>query len=134
MRLQQPRVELNLVRARTLLADPAQSDRLRAARALGDEMIKEGAGWAAALGHLVRAAVFAWSDDADGAIAELVRAEEELTAAGMIGHLHIARLRRGTLEGGGGGIARAEAARDMLRDLGAADPDRLATHMLPWPA
>jgi eukaryotic-like serine/threonine-protein kinase len=134
MRLQQPRVELNLLRARTLLADPAQSDRLRAARGLGDEMVKEGAGWAVALGHMVRAAVFAWSDDADGAIAELVLAEEELTAAGMMALLHIARLRRGTLEGGGGGIARAEAARDLLRDLGATDPDRLAAHMLPWPA
>jgi len=134
MRLQQPRVELNLLRGRTLLADTAQSDRLRAARALGDEMLKEGAGWAAALGHLVRAAVFVWSRDDDATIAELVRAEEELTAAGMIGHLHVARLRRGTLEGGGGGLARAEAARDMLRDLGATDPDRLAAHMLPWPA
>jgi hypothetical protein len=31
-------------------------------------------------------------------------------------------------------MARSEAARDMLRDLGAADPDRVATHMVPWPA
>src|SRR5678815_4466624 len=46
------------------------------ARALGDEMLKEGAGWAAALGHLVRAAVFVWSGDDDATIAELVRAEE----------------------------------------------------------
>jgi len=133
MRLQQPRVELNLLRARVLLADTAQSDRLRAARVLGDEMLKEGAPWASAMGHLVRAAVFAWSEDDDGAITELARAEEELTAAGMMGLLYIARLRRGTLEGGGGGIARAEAARDMLRDLGATDPDRLAGHMVPWP-
>ena len=28
---------------------------------------------------------------------------------------------------------RAEAARDGLRDLGAADPDRLADHLMPWP-
>ena len=52
----------------------------------------------------------------------------------MPGQPSFARLRRGTLEGGGGGIARAEAARDMLRDLGATDPDRLAAHLLPWPA
>jgi hypothetical protein len=52
----------------------------------------------------------------------------------MRGLLHIARLRRGGLEGGAGGIARAEAARDMLRDLGAADPDRVAAHLLPWPS
>jgi hypothetical protein len=43
-------------------------------------------------------------------------------------------LRRGDLEGGAGGVARAEAARDVLRDLGAVDADRVAAHMLPWPA
>jgi len=30
-------------------------------------------------------------------------------------------------------VARAAAARDALRDLGAADPERVASHMLPWP-
>ena len=133
MRLQQPRVELSVLRARTLLADTAQPDRLRTVRALGDNLLKEGAGWASALGHLVRAAVFAWDDNDDARI-ELAQAEDELATAGMFGLLHIARLRRGSLEGGAGGIARAQAARDMLRDLGAADPDRLAAHMLPWPA
>jgi eukaryotic-like serine/threonine-protein kinase len=133
MRLQQPRTEINLLRARTLLADPTQADRLRSARALGDEMLKEGAIWAAGLGHLVRAAVFAWSSDEAAALGELVQAEEDLVAAGMLGFLHIARLRRGLLEGGAGGTARAEAARDVLRELGATDPDRVAVHMLPWP-
>jgi tetratricopeptide (TPR) repeat protein len=132
MRFQQPRVEIKLLRARTLLADITQPDRLRAARTLADDMLKEGATWASALGHLVRAAVFAWNDD-DGAIDELAQAEDDLVAAGMIGLLHIARLRRGMLEGGAGGMARAEAARDVLRDLGAVDPDWLAVHMLPWP-
>jgi eukaryotic-like serine/threonine-protein kinase len=133
-RLQQPRIELNLLRARTLLADTTQPDRLRAARALADDMLKEGAAWATGLAHLVRAAVFAWSGNADAAVGELALAEDELAAAGMRGLLHIARLRRGDLEGGAGGVARAEAARDVLRDLGAVDPDRVAAHMLPWPA
>jgi tRNA A-37 threonylcarbamoyl transferase component Bud32/tetratricopeptide (TPR) repeat protein len=132
-RLQQPRIELNLLRARTLLADTAQPDRLRTARALADEMLKEGAAWATGLAHLVRAAVFAWSDDAEAALGELALAEDELAAAGMRGLSHIARLRRGDLEGGAGGMARAEAARDVLRDLGAVDADRVAAHMLPWP-
>ncbi|HEX7837896.1 MAG TPA: protein kinase, partial [Kofleriaceae bacterium] len=123
-RLQQPRIELNLLRARTLLADPAQPDRLRAARSLADDMLKEGASWASGLAHLVRAAVFAWSDDADAALGELVLAEDELSASGMHGLLQVARFRRGALEGGAAGMARAEAARDLLRDLGAADPDR----------
>jgi hypothetical protein len=132
-RLQQPRIELNLLRARTLLADAGQPDRLRAARALAVDMLKEGAAWATGLAHLVRAAVFAWSGDGDGALGELALAEDELAAAGMRGLLHIARLRRGDLEGGAGGAARAEAARDVLRDLGAVDADRVAAHMLPWP-
>jgi tRNA A-37 threonylcarbamoyl transferase component Bud32/tetratricopeptide (TPR) repeat protein len=134
MRLQQPRVELNLLRARMLLADPTQLDRLRGARMLADEMLKEGATWASALGHLVRASVLAWSDERDAALDELAQAEDDLVTSGMFGWLHIARLRRGMLEGGAGGLARAAAARDLLRDLGAADPDRVAAHMLPWPA
>jgi len=134
LRLQQPRIELNLLRARTLLADTGQPDRLKVARAIADDLLKEGASWASGLGRLVRAAVFAWSDDPEGALDELVCSEDELVAAGMIGFLHIARLRRAHLEGGAGGVARGEAARDLLRDMGAADPDRVAGHMLPWPA
>jgi hypothetical protein len=133
MRLQQPRIELNLLRARSLLADPAQVDRLRTARGIADELLKEGAVWASGLGHLVRAAVFAWAGDAGAALGELVHAEDDLMNAGMMGFLHIARLRRGMLEGGATGIARAEAARDLLRDLGAVEPDRVAAHLLPWP-
>jgi hypothetical protein len=52
----------------------------------------------------------------------------------MIGLLHIVRMHRGDIEGGAGGAARAAAARDVLRDLGAVDPDRVAMHMVPWPA
>jgi len=132
-RLQQPRIELHLLRARTLLADTSQPDRLRAARGLADELLKAGAPWAAGLAHLVRASVLAWSNHRDGALAELAQAEADLAACGMRGFLQIARMRRGMLEGGAGGVARAEAARDALRDLGAADPDRVAAHMLPWP-
>ncbi|HET9621360.1 MAG TPA: protein kinase [Kofleriaceae bacterium] len=134
LRLQQPRIELNLLRARTALADPGHADRLRVARSIGDDLVKEGAIWAAGLGHLVRAAVHAWQGDADAAIGELSQAEEDLAVAGMQGFLQIARLRRGRLEGGATGIARAEAARDVLIELGAVDPERVAMHMLPWPA
>ncbi|HEU4734061.1 MAG TPA: AAA family ATPase, partial [Kofleriaceae bacterium] len=133
MRLQQPRIELNLLRARVLLADRGQPDRLRTVRALADEMLKEGAAWASAFGYLLRAAVCAWSGDSAGSLDELAQAEDCVVTAEMHGFLHIARLRRGMLEGGATGIARAEAARDQLRDLGAADPDRVAAHMLPWP-
>ncbi|HET7504551.1 MAG TPA: protein kinase [Kofleriaceae bacterium] len=133
MRLQQPRIELNLLRARVLLADRGQPDRLRSVRALADEMLKEGAAWASAFGYLLRSAVCAWNGDNQAALGELEQAEDCLVTAEMHGFLHIARLRRGMLEGGATGIARAEAARDQLRDLGAVDPDRVAAHMLPWP-
>jgi hypothetical protein len=133
-RLQQPRIELNLLRARTALADLGYPDRLRVARVLADEMVKEATTWGAGLGHFVRAAVYAWNDDPDGALDELSLADDDLAASGMVGLLHIVRMRRGYLEGGAGGVARAEAARDILRDLGAVDPDRVAAHMVPWPS
>jgi hypothetical protein len=136
LRLQQPRIELAMLRARTALAalapDPAEG-RLRPIRAIADELGKEGAEWATALGHLVRAAVHAWRRDEASARTELLAAEELLVTNGMMGFLQIARLRRGLLEGGAGGTARAEAARDVLRDLGAVEPERIAMHLVPWP-
>jgi hypothetical protein len=133
MRLQQPRIELNLLRARIALADFDYPDRLRVARTLADELLKEATTWAAGLGHFLRAAVFAWNGDLEDTLEELILAEDDLASAGMTGFLYIVRLRRGFLEGGAGGTARAEAARDLLRDLGAVDPDRVAMHIMPWP-
>lgn len=132
LRLQQPRVELAMLRARTLLATQGDGA-LREARSIADELIKEGAPWAEALGHLVRASCFAWARSDELAIAELAAAEPVLTATSMTGFLQIARIYRGRLDGGASGIARAEAARDSLRDAGAADPDAVAAHLVPWP-
>ncbi|MCW5808364.1 MAG: hypothetical protein KIT31_38800 [Deltaproteobacteria bacterium] len=70
--------------------------------------------------------------DPGRALDELVAAEAQLSAAGMVGYLAIARLRRGLVEGGAIGSARAAAARDFLRDLGALDPDAVAMHLMPW--
>ena len=133
LRLQQPRVELTSLRARVLLADPRRDGALREARTIGDELIKEGAPWAIGLGHMIRASCHAWAGDVDVALADLELAEAELGAAGMQGHLQIARLYRGRLEGGPGPTARAEAARDFLKDLGAFDPDAIAAYLVPWP-
>ena len=74
------------------------------------------------------------SHEAASARVELLAAEEQLVATGMMGFLQIARLRRGRIEGGAVGTARAEAARDFLKDLGAIDPERAAWHLLPWPS
>jgi hypothetical protein len=82
---------------------------------------------------LARASALVALDDPDRAIAMLHAAEEQLAATEMAGWLQIARLRRGVTEGGPTGIARAEAARDALSDLGAADPDRVADLLVPWP-
>jgi hypothetical protein len=125
-----------MLRARTALAtlppNPPE-ERLRSIRAIGHELIDEGAGWAAALGHLVHASVHAFGRDAVRARSELLAAEELLVGSGMMGLLQIARLRRGLVEGGAGGAARADAARDVMRELGAVEPARLAMHLVPWP-
>jgi hypothetical protein len=66
-------------------------------------------------------------------VVNLLEAEEDFTRTEMVGWLHVTRMRRGELEGGLGGSARAEAARDLLKDLGAAFPDRIAALLAPWP-
>jgi tetratricopeptide (TPR) repeat protein/tRNA A-37 threonylcarbamoyl transferase component Bud32 len=136
LRLQLPRVELAMLRARTQLAtlgETPSEDRLRPIRAIADELVREGADWATALAHLVRAAAHAFRRDQASARVELLAAEELLVDSGMMGFLQIARMRRGVLEGGAGGIARAEAARDVMADLGAVEPERVAMHLVPWP-
>src|SRR5204863_1174939 len=135
-RVQQARIELAMLRARTQLATLAPNppeDRLRPIRAIADELARESAEWATAQGHLVRAAVHAFRRDGASARSELLAAEELLVANGMMGLLQIARLRRGLLEGGAGGTARAEAARDVMHDLGAVEPERGAMHLVPGP-
>jgi tetratricopeptide (TPR) repeat protein/tRNA A-37 threonylcarbamoyl transferase component Bud32 len=129
LRVQQLRVELLYLRARILVFQRAE----KPLRLLSEELIKEATPWAIASGLLARAAALEMRGDRRGAIASLVAAEEQLVAAGMTGWLHIARLRRATLEGGPGGAARAEASRDALQDLGASDPDRVADLFVPWP-
>jgi tetratricopeptide (TPR) repeat protein len=129
LRMQQLRVELEYMRARTLIPDQRNE---RHVRAIAEELVKEGAAWAVALGHITRAMVNRF--DRETAIDQLLQAEDHLTAAGMTGWVHIARMRRAALEGGPGGAARALAARDVLTDLGAADPARLADLLVPWPA
>lgn len=130
LRMQQLRVELHYLRARVLVAE--RND--KQLRLLGEDLIKEAAPWAIAIGLIARAMALEIRGDRGGAIVSLHAAEEQLAAAGMTGWLHIARMRRATVEGGPGGAARAQAARDFLRDLGAADPDRLAELLVPWPA
>nr|MBA3454417.1 hypothetical protein [Deltaproteobacteria bacterium] len=133
LRLQQPRIELQLLRVRTLLADPRADGHLRTARGIADELIKEGAPWAVGLGHLIRASVLAWAGSEDLAMRELGVAEQHLQATQMMGFLHVAQMYRGRLEGGAAGTARIDAARELLRDAGASEPDTVAALLLPWP-
>src|SRR5262249_3276398 len=116
------------------LGDPSRprDDRARFALRLADDLAKEGAAWALGLSLLLRASALNLRDDRDGAAGALIAAEDHLASCGMIGGLHVPRLRRATIEGGPGGTARAEAARDLLKDLGAADPDAVAALLVPW--
>ena len=52
----------------------------------------------------------------------------------MTGWLHVARMRRGIVEGGQSAHARAAAARDALRDAGVVEPEVFARVLVPWPA
>ena len=135
MRIQHMRIELVLLRARIALADARTplDERAELARTLAEDLIKEGAPWAVGIGMLVRAAAEVACGDHDAAVALLHAAEEQFTATRMTGWLQVARMRRAALEGGPGGIARAAAARDLLSDAGAVDPDRIASLLVPWP-
>ncbi|MBV8758072.1 MAG: protein kinase [Deltaproteobacteria bacterium] len=135
LRMQQLRCELQYLRIRLVLRDrgkPAE-ERARFVKQAAEELMKEGAPWAVGIGLCARAAALHLRGDRAGAIASLAAAEEQLTTSGMTGWMHIARMRRATLEGGPTGVARAAAARDFLSDLGAADPDRIAGLLIPWP-
>jgi tetratricopeptide (TPR) repeat protein/tRNA A-37 threonylcarbamoyl transferase component Bud32 len=136
LRLQHLRCEMSSLRARIALADTRRpiEERIKVARPISEDLIKEGAPWATALGLLVRASTQAFKDDLDGALVTLHAAESHLAESDMQGWLGVARLRRSALEGGPGGAARAEAARDLLKDLGAANPDQIAALLVPWPS
>ncbi|HSD90744.1 MAG TPA: AAA family ATPase [Kofleriaceae bacterium] len=136
LRMQHLRIELLSLRARIAFSDPRRSieDRIRTARSYADELIKEAAPWAIALGLLIRASAQAARGTVEAALVTLLAAESHLVETEMMGWLYVARLRRGRLEGGPGGAARAEAARDLLKDLGAANPDQIAALLVPWPS
>jgi hypothetical protein len=134
LRMQQPRVELALLRARTLLARGGKDpDSQRAVREHANAMLKEGAPWASGLGLLIRAAGHAFANAPDAARTDLAAAEEHLVSTAMLGYLQIARLRRGEIEGGTLGASRVTAAREILGDLGATAVDTMIRHLLPWP-
>ncbi|HEY4055105.1 MAG TPA: hypothetical protein VGM39_00810, partial [Kofleriaceae bacterium] len=131
-RMQQPRIELAVLRARLALGDTPR--RAREARDLARALASEDVGWARALGQLFAAACAAWDGDLAAATVQLQVAETELEAAAMAGYAQIARFYRAQIEGGPTGMARAAAARDTLSDLGAASPEKLARELVPWPS
>jgi len=135
LRFQLPRIELGLVRARIVLCDARRpvGPRLAELRGLLDVLAKEHSPWLDGVIALLRASGAVLAGDVDAALAHLVTATDLLGQAGMLGHVQVARLRRGELEGGAVGTARAAAARDLLKDLGAVDPDRLAQLLVPMP-
>jgi len=136
LRIQHLRVELAVLRAQIALADTSRpiEERAKVLRSVSDDLLKEGAEWAAGIGQLLRAAAHVLRGDRDAAGMTLLAAEDHLQAVDMRGWLQVARLRRGTLEGGAGGEARCQAARDFLADLGAANPDAIAALLVAWPS
>ncbi|MFT3699883.1 MAG: protein kinase [Kofleriaceae bacterium] len=134
LRFQQLRVELEHLRARAIIADRtrAREDRARAVLEISEELMKEGAPWAVALGLLVRASAAILRGRTDEALAMLQAAEEQLVATQMTGYLQLLRMRKGALEGSQISHVRAAAARDALRDDGVTDPERFVDVLVPW--
>jgi eukaryotic-like serine/threonine-protein kinase len=124
------RVELESLRARAELARPDRDD--RAARTHCDRLLKESSPAGMAIGHLLRGCALA-TTDIGAAMSAMDSAEKLFTELEMVGWMHLARLRRAQLQDGALGLARAEAARDQLRDLGALNPDAIANWMCPMP-
>jgi hypothetical protein len=135
LRIQQMRIELDLLRARVALADGGRplEERLKVVRGVADGMLKEGADWASGLGQLLRATAQGLRGDREAAAMTLLAAEEHLQTAGMRGWLQVARVRRGQLERGDG-AARIAEAQKTLSELGAADPAATAAFLAAWPA
>ncbi|MBK7534503.1 MAG: serine/threonine-protein kinase PknK [Myxococcales bacterium] len=123
------RAELDILRARAELARPDRDE--RAARGFCDRLIKDTSPMAVAAGHALRGVLHASHDGASAA--ELELAERMFAEQAMEGWVHLCRLRRAQLQSGPLGLARVEAARDALRDLGAFSPDAIADWMLPMP-
>ena len=130
MQLEVLRVELEVLRAQAELARPDRDE--RAARSICDRLVKETSPMGVAIGHALRAISHA-AHSPSSASEELELAEKLFTEQSMEGWLQLCRLRRAQLQPGPLGLARAEAARDALRDLGAFTPDAVADWMLPMP-
>jgi hypothetical protein len=138
MRIQTVRVETEYLAARAALMvalgvrDPGDRQALLA-EAIGSakRMERDGAAWASALGRLMRAMVAAAAGDRMAAAAGLEAAEHELGECGMAMFEQVARLRRGEVEGGPAGAARAQAATDWLRENGVVDPHAIAQMLAP---
>jgi hypothetical protein len=80
---------------------------------------------------MVRAAVAHVRGDRAAALALLARAEAEFTRRGFAFHAAAAGYRRGQLEGGADGEARAAAALAAFRAAGVQNPERFAGMFAP---
>jgi tRNA A-37 threonylcarbamoyl transferase component Bud32 len=136
LRRQVMRIEAMSLRGRAALAGARaaegkdRAELIRVARTLGDELVGEDVGWAVGQGELLRG-LAALSAGHPSAADDLARAEAALVRADMAAWALAARLRRAQATGGAQGMARVEAARDALRDLGAADPDAFVRLLAP---
>ncbi len=124
------RIEFEALRVRAEIARPDRDD--RAARSICERLMKETAPMGVALGQALRGCLMAHIDERT-AMESLESSERLFSELDMSGWMHLVRLRRAQLQDGALGLARAEAARDQLRDLGAVSPDAIADWMVPMP-
>jgi len=133
-RLQTIRIETEFLAARAALLVAVSQDEpgpLDEARRCARALEREPVAWAGALARLVRGGIAAVTGD-PAALEILAAAERAFAEADMALFAQVARLRRGELEGGPAGAARAAAARDWMREAAVADPEAMASMLAPW--
>jgi hypothetical protein len=139
LRVQILRIEASLLRGRAALAlavaaAPAQRAELLAdVRRLARELDRE-KGWAVPIAQMLRGVAARIDGDRARAGTELEAAERGFSASAMHVFAEVMRVRRGELEGGATGAARAASAREAMRERGVGDVEAVARLLCPWPA
>lgn len=101
------------------------------ARADAAAILRVDSPWARALGLVLRASLHAQRGDRDATLAELARAEEALTASGMLLRAASVRRRLGQLTGGDAGSARVTAAETAMAELGVRNAEAMTRLYVP---
>jgi serine/threonine protein kinase/tetratricopeptide (TPR) repeat protein len=134
LRIQSLRIELRFMLARAALGSLAQgsrTDKLRVAAAAAKALDKEGADWATALAHLVRAGLARAVGEQHDAIDALRLSIPALDGCDMALHAAVARRRLGEHIAGTEGASLIAECDEFLANEGVVAPDKIIALTLP---